>query len=501
MQRKNLRHITVITVLLLVITLAAPITYAQILGEILGNIRKNYNKEPDRNEMQEPVNGKFKANPTFFAANSKNERCNAIDLWISSIRYEAMNSELYSNRRRNINFDMSMVSPRDIQKFAVSSFEDIFGVALARLSDRDVGEVANNLKNCSYQRWVEYNLENVFRNPHMIARWKSDFYRIEKERIEEKRQRAFRRAEYELGYPIDELLLETRNFDVYTTIPNERYGEWCSSETGKALISLLFKARETDEIIIDDYYWNQFEQEILPVVKSRCSSVDIIYANHYVKGFYLYNDKILYNIARPSLGQEISQTVYKLYAPDNDRRHWMYGNDYLNSIELPEDSSITSIAGIRKALTARQEILEREALDRRRAEINNSRVETDRRRTEIKEPVNTTKKNTAKKNTTRSSVAGTWNTTANAQGMSFPVTLELEQNGAAVNGTFSSSFGSGTISNIKVSGNKLSGIAKVRFGARIVDLRINGTIDGNRMSGTMSGAGLPPISFRGSKVN
>jgi hypothetical protein len=34
-----------------------------------------------------------------------------------------------------------------------------------------------------------------------------------------------------------------------------------------------------------------------------------------------------------------------------------------------------------------------------------------------------------------------------------------------------------------------------------MEIKIEGTIDGDKITGTMSGAGLPPISFTGSKSN
>jgi hypothetical protein len=98
-------------------------------------------------------------------------------------------------------------------------------------------------------------------------------------------------------------------------------------------------------------------------------------------------------------------------------------------------------------------------------------------------------------------VAGKWNMIAQALGQSIPVTLELKQVGNTVSGTFSSHIGNGTIRDIKVSGNNLRAIAKVEVQGQIVDLDLEGTINGDRMNGTLSGVGLPPISFTATKVN
>ncbi|HEX8737215.1 MAG TPA: hypothetical protein VF721_17920 [Pyrinomonadaceae bacterium] len=97
-------------------------------------------------------------------------------------------------------------------------------------------------------------------------------------------------------------------------------------------------------------------------------------------------------------------------------------------------------------------------------------------------------------------VTGKWNMIAETQGQYIPVLLELKQDGEIVSGTFSSHIGNGTIREVKVSGNIIKAIAKVEVQKQIVELKLDGTVEGEKMSGTLTAAGLPKISFTATKV-
>ena len=96
---------------------------------------------------------------------------------------------------------------------------------------------------------------------------------------------------------------------------------------------------------------------------------------------------------------------------------------------------------------------------------------------------------------------GKWNLTIEAQGQKVPVTLMLKQNGAKVSGSLDSMLGKGEIADAKVSGNKLTGAAKMQIQGQAIDLSINGAIDGNSMKGvlTASAPGFPPLPFEGTR--
>ena len=94
---------------------------------------------------------------------------------------------------------------------------------------------------------------------------------------------------------------------------------------------------------------------------------------------------------------------------------------------------------------------------------------------------------------------GKWNMTADANGMTIPVTLELKQDGAKLSGSMNSEHGGGTMSDGKISDNKIIGIFKAEIQGQAVDLQMEGTIDGDKMTGTLSGEGLPPLTFTATK--
>lgn len=96
-------------------------------------------------------------------------------------------------------------------------------------------------------------------------------------------------------------------------------------------------------------------------------------------------------------------------------------------------------------------------------------------------------------------VGGKWSMTADVDGQTVPVALEFKQDGASVSGSLASEFGGGTLSNGKISGNTVSGVFKAEIQGQSMELQLEGTINGDKMTGTISGPGLPPISFTATK--
>jgi dienelactone hydrolase len=96
-------------------------------------------------------------------------------------------------------------------------------------------------------------------------------------------------------------------------------------------------------------------------------------------------------------------------------------------------------------------------------------------------------------------LGGKWNMTANASGQILPITLNLKQDGANLTGTLSSAMGGGILSDGKVSGNMAMGTFKVEVHGQAMELKLEGTTEGDKMTGTLSGVGLPPISFTATK--
>ncbi|HEX8567121.1 MAG TPA: S9 family peptidase [Pyrinomonadaceae bacterium] len=99
------------------------------------------------------------------------------------------------------------------------------------------------------------------------------------------------------------------------------------------------------------------------------------------------------------------------------------------------------------------------------------------------------------------SVSGKWNLTANAGGQELPITMDLTQTGGDFSGSLNSMMGGGKIESGKVSGKNIVGTARVEVQGQSMELKIEGVIDGNKITGTLAGPGLPPISFTGVKSN
>lgn len=96
-------------------------------------------------------------------------------------------------------------------------------------------------------------------------------------------------------------------------------------------------------------------------------------------------------------------------------------------------------------------------------------------------------------------ISGKWMMSANAGGQEIPITLELKQSGAGFNGSMSSMLGAGNVQDGKVSGKNVKGTAKVEVQGQTMELQMEGTVEGDSMTGTLSGAGFPPISFTAKK--
>ena len=98
-------------------------------------------------------------------------------------------------------------------------------------------------------------------------------------------------------------------------------------------------------------------------------------------------------------------------------------------------------------------------------------------------------------------ISGKWKVLANAGGQELPIDIEFKQNGASFDGSMSSALGAGTVEKGKVSGSNMTGILKVDIQGHPSELTIEGKVEGDKMSGTITGTGLPPITFTATKSN
>lgn len=99
-------------------------------------------------------------------------------------------------------------------------------------------------------------------------------------------------------------------------------------------------------------------------------------------------------------------------------------------------------------------------------------------------------------------VGGKWNLTIDFQGQQLPVTLTLKQDAGKVSGSLDSMMGKGEIADAKVSGNKVTAVAKSEIQGQAMELNISGTVNGDSMKGTITipMPGAPPLPFTGTRV-
>lgn len=97
-------------------------------------------------------------------------------------------------------------------------------------------------------------------------------------------------------------------------------------------------------------------------------------------------------------------------------------------------------------------------------------------------------------------VTGKWNMSADAGGQTIDITLDLTQNGADFSGTMNSMLGGGRIEKGLMSGNSFTATAVVEVQGQTMQLKMEGKIEGDKMTGYLSGPGIPEVAFTASKA-
>lgn len=97
------------------------------------------------------------------------------------------------------------------------------------------------------------------------------------------------------------------------------------------------------------------------------------------------------------------------------------------------------------------------------------------------------------------SVSGKWTMLADTGREQVQVALDLKQTGGDFSGTMSSMMGGGTVEQGKLSGQNFTGVIKAEIQGQPMEIRMEGKIEGDKMSGVLNAPGMPPISFTASK--
>ena len=90
-------------------------------------------------------------------------------------------------------------------------------------------------------------------------------------------------------------------------------------------------------------------------------------------------------------------------------------------------------------------------------------------------------------------ISGKWKMTADAGGQIVDIDAIIEQTKSTFTGTVNTPFGNGTIVNGKISGNNFTGTVQLEIQGQPMDLEMKGTVENGKMTGTMSGAGVPQV--------
>jgi hypothetical protein len=96
-------------------------------------------------------------------------------------------------------------------------------------------------------------------------------------------------------------------------------------------------------------------------------------------------------------------------------------------------------------------------------------------------------------------VTGKWSLALQVPGETVDVVLDLKQEGESVTGTLNSSHASGKIDKGSYKEKKLSASATVDMQGSPAEVQIDGTVDGDKISGSLTVQGLGSFPYTGSK--
>jgi len=96
-------------------------------------------------------------------------------------------------------------------------------------------------------------------------------------------------------------------------------------------------------------------------------------------------------------------------------------------------------------------------------------------------------------------ISGKWAFAADAGGQTIDIAVEIKQTGEDFTGTTASHLGNGTIESGKVSGKTFTATLKAEVQGQVVDFRMEGTVDGDKMTGTFTNSQFGSVPFAATK--
>ena len=100
---------------------------------------------------------------------------------------------------------------------------------------------------------------------------------------------------------------------------------------------------------------------------------------------------------------------------------------------------------------------------------------------------------------TADNIAGKWSLALQVPGETVDVVLDLKQDGETVTGTLTSSHASGQIGKGTYKEKKLSATASVDLNGSPTDVQIEGTVDGEKISGSLTVPGMGSFPYTGGR--
>ena len=100
---------------------------------------------------------------------------------------------------------------------------------------------------------------------------------------------------------------------------------------------------------------------------------------------------------------------------------------------------------------------------------------------------------------TADELTGKWSLAVQVPGETVDVTLELKQAGEEVSGTMTSSHASGKVDKGNYKEKKLSLVVSADIQGSPTPLQVDGTVDGDKMTGSITAQGLGTFPFSGTR--
>jgi dipeptidyl aminopeptidase/acylaminoacyl peptidase len=97
-------------------------------------------------------------------------------------------------------------------------------------------------------------------------------------------------------------------------------------------------------------------------------------------------------------------------------------------------------------------------------------------------------------------ITGRWTWLVEAPGQQVELTVTIKQNGGSFSGDANSHLGPSTIEGGKVSGKRIVATLKANIQGQPLDFAIEGTVEGEKITGTISGGGFGSLPFSGTRA-